>query len=143
MYLIKSFWSCDLEKKCEYAFLVPKGLILETIRAKAKRTKILDHQIFERTFSCLVMWPWKKCWFCVFGEKGLISETVTARAKRTKFWDHPKKKTEPFIFGHATFKKVPILHFCHLTLKKCNFCRKKMFILETVSARANRYIYGV
>ena len=44
MYLTEksNFWSCDLKKSADSAFLAQKGLISETVRARAKRTKFGD-----------------------------------------------------------------------------------------------------
>ena len=41
---ILNFWSCDLEKSADSAFLAQKGLLSETIRARAKWTKYCDDQ---------------------------------------------------------------------------------------------------
>ena len=39
-----NFWSCDIEKRADSAFLKQKSFISETVRARAKQTKFWDHQ---------------------------------------------------------------------------------------------------
>ena len=70
-------------------------LISETVRERAKRTKIWDHQR-KKTYltenfnfwSCDLV---KSVDSAFFVQKGLILETVRARAKQAKFWDHQLK----------------------------------------------------
>ena len=85
-----------LSKTGYFAIFSKKVLISETVRDRAKRTKVRDHKVHNmlerhtlKFYNFSKFWEIIQNWlFGLFFEKVLISETVRESGKWTKILDH-------------------------------------------------------
>ena len=110
------FWSCDLEKSADSAFLGQKGLISERVRVRAKRTQFWYPQRKKMYLTeKLHFWTCdleKVPILCYRRKKVLSWKTESARAKWMTF-QKQRISRKIFIFGRVTLKKGRFFFFTH------------------------------